>query len=91
MTGLREYDEQKSKFCNATSALRELENIGKFKNYKNLVLSYNSEGLMKKEQIDEILNPLGKLYFEEIKYPRFKSNTKKGKKYINEYVWILQK
>lgn len=91
VAGLREYDEQKSKFCNATSALRELENIGKFKNYKNLVLSYNSEGLMKKEQIDEILNPLGKLYFEEIKYPRFKSNTKKGKKYINEYVWILQK
>ncbi len=90
VAGLREYNEQKSKFCNAKSALLELEKIAKLKNYRNLVLSYNSEGLIKKEQIDEILKVLGILYFEEIKYPRFKSNHNQGQKYINEYVWILK-
>lgn len=91
VAGLRDYKEQKSAFCNAISALRELEKIVKYKNYKHLVLSYNSEGLMKKEQINEILQPLGKLHFEKIKYPRFKSNAREGQRYINEYLWILQR
>ncbi len=90
IAGLREWQNQKSDFCNAKNALIELEKIIKYKNYRNLVLSYNSEGIMQKEAITELLKPLGNLYFESILYPRFKSNNKKSQKYINEYVWILQ-
>lgn len=91
VAGLREWQHQKSAFCNAKTALIELEKITKFNNYKHLVLSYNNEGILQKAQIDEILNPLGKVIFESFAYPRFKSNTNKGKKYIKEYVWIVQR
>lgn len=91
IAGLREWKNQKSAFCNAKSALVELESIAKYQNYRNLVLSYNSEGIMKKKEIDEIFKPLGKVYFETIPYPRFKSNKNEGKKHIEEYVWILRK
>lgn len=54
------------------------------------MLSYNSEGIIQKEAIIELLKSLGNLYFESFLYPRFKSNNKKSQKYINEYLWILQ-
>lgn len=91
VAGLREWQEQKSRFCNAKSAYIELEKFTKLKNYKNLVLSYNSEGLMQKEQIEEILKPIGNMCCVDIIYPRFKSNNNNGKKYIKEYVWVLQR
>ncbi|WP_394951655.1 DNA adenine methylase [uncultured Helicobacter sp.] len=91
VAGLRQWQEQKSRFCNVKSAYKELENFAKLKNYKNLVLSYNSEGLMQKEQIEEILKPIGNMCCVEIIYPRFKSNKNNGKKYIKEYVWVLQR
>lgn len=90
VAGLREWKNQKSAFCNAKSALMELESIAKYQNYRNLVLSYNSEGIMKKVEIDEVLRPLGQVYFEKIPYPRFKSNRNESKKHIEEYVWILE-
>ncbi|WP_276896578.1 DNA adenine methylase [Helicobacter japonicus] len=91
VAGLREWQHQKSAFCNAKTALIELEKITKFNNYKHLVLSYNNEGILQKAQIDEILKPLGKVIFESFAYPRFKSNTNKGNKYIKEYLWIVQR
>lgn len=90
VAGLREWQHQKSAFCNAKTALTELEKITKLKNYKYLVLSYNSEGILQKTQIDELLSPLGAVVFESFAYPRFKSNAKEGEKYIKEYVWIVK-
>ncbi|MCX2683375.1 DNA adenine methylase [Campylobacter sp. MIT 21-1685] len=90
VAGLREWQHQKSTFCNAKTALASLEQIASSKKYKTLVLSYNSEGIMQKEEINAILKPLGKVAFESFTYPRFKSNAKKGDKYIKEYVWIVQ-
>ncbi|RDU64954.1 adenine methyltransferase [Helicobacter didelphidarum] len=91
VAGLREWKQQKSKFCNAKSAIIELEKIAQMKNYKYLILSYNNEGLMRKDEINELLKCYGNVICEEIIYPRFKSNAKRSKKYINEYVWIVQR
>lgn len=91
VAGLREWQSQKSLFCNAKSAKVLLESIAKLPNYKNLILSYNSEGLMKKEEIDEILAPYGKAHFKELTYPRFKSNTNKTQKFIKEFIWIVKR
>ena len=41
---MREYEGKKSTFCNAKTALRDLELIVKTARYKYLVMSYNSEG-----------------------------------------------
>ncbi|MGI0406757.1 DNA adenine methylase [Helicobacter himalayensis] len=91
IAGLREWSEQKSKFCNAKTALAELEKIARYAKYKYLILSYNSEGIIQKESIDELLKPLGTLICEQIPYPRFKSNNKRAEKFVSEYVWILKR
>jgi adenine-specific DNA-methyltransferase len=95
VTGLRaNYENQKSNFCNATTALQELENIAKSGKYKTLILSYNNEGIMPQNEILSILSKCGKTELEEFDYPRFKSNNNgksKHKKHIKEQLYILRK
>ncbi len=92
--GLRDYQNQKSKFCNATTAIQELNIIAKEGKFKTLILSYNSEGIMKKENIVSTLEKYGNVEFVEFEYLRFKSNSNgesNTKKFIHEQLYILQK
>ena len=94
VAGLRDYQNQKSKFCNANSALQELSTIAEKGKFKTLILSYNNEGIMPQEQIFETLKPFGKVELVEFDYTRFKSNNNgesKHKKMIKEQLYILQK
>lgn len=94
ISGLRDYKNQKSKFCNVNSAIKELEYIAKKGKYKTLILSYNSEGIMKHEDIFSILSKFGKCDFVEFDYLRFKSNNRgknRNKKYIKEHLYILKR
>ena len=95
VTGIRaSYEKQKSKFCNATAALQELEKIAKFGKYKTLILSYNNEGIMPQNEILSVLSKYGKTELVEFDYLRFKSNNNgesKHKKHIKEQLYILQK
>jgi len=92
VTGMRNYDNQKSSFCNKNTALNDLEIITKNAKYKYLLLSYNSEGIMPKEEIKSILSSFGSLELIEFQYNRFKSNNNgpnKNKKHIFEQLYIL--
>lgn len=92
--GLRDYQNQKSKFCNATTAIQELDKIAKEGKYKTLILSYNTEGIMKQENIISALEKYGKVELVEFEYLRFKSNSNgesSTKKFIHEQLYILQK
>lgn len=94
ITGMRSYSNQKSTFCNMITALQSLEFIAKNAKYKYLILSYNSEGIMPKESIFEILRRYGKTELIEFKNTRFKSNSKgksETKRYIKEQLYILKK
>lgn len=94
VTGLRNYDNQKSLFCNANTAIVELEKFAKLGKFSSLVLSYNSEGIMSKDSIIDTLQKYGKVEFIEFDYLRFKSNSNgdsKIKKYIKEHIYILKK
>ncbi|EIP2875232.1 DNA adenine methylase [Campylobacter upsaliensis] len=91
VAGLREWGEQKSLFCNAKTALTQLENIAKLPCYKTLALSYNSDGIMQKDSISNLLESFGKVSFCEIPYKRFKSNAKVQKSGVFEYLWVLEK
>lgn len=94
VAGLRDYSEQKSKFCNKITALKELKKIASNNNYKFLVLSYNSEGIMPQNEIMGILGNYGKTELVEFSYLRFKSNNNglsKTKKFIKEQLYILKK
>jgi adenine-specific DNA-methyltransferase len=94
ITGLRNYDKQKSKFCNPKTAIQELETVAKNGNFKSLVMSYNSEGIMSQKSIIDMLSKYGKVKLVEFDYLRFKSNNNgnsKHKKYIKEQLYILIK
>jgi adenine-specific DNA-methyltransferase len=93
ITGMRDYKNQKSEFCNKDSALSALDRIAKNSKYKCLILSYNSEGIMPEEDILNTLGKYGKVTLKNIEYLRFKSNSNgdsKHKKTIQEQLFVLQ-
>lgn len=94
VSGMRDYSEQKSRFCQKRYALDELESYVRDGNYKHLVLSYNSEGLMQTEQILEVMQSFGKVELVEFDYARYKSNNNganKSKRTIKEQLYLLSK
>jgi adenine-specific DNA-methyltransferase len=94
VTGMRNYDNQKSNFCNKIKALNDLELICRSNNYKYILLSYNCEGIMPQNDILKIMQKYGSVKIEEYDYLRFKSNNNgesKHKKYIKEQLYILTK
>lgn len=93
VTGLRDYRNQKSRFCNSKTALEELNKIAKFGKYKTLILSYNTEGIMPWDLIMKTLSLYGSVELVEFDYLRFKSNNRweKVEKFIKEQLFILKK
>lgn len=94
ITGIREDESKKSSFCNAKTALRDLEYIAKNATFKYLVLSYNSEGIMPQQDIISTLSNYGRVSLEEFEHLRFKSHNKglsKTKKHVLEQLYILEK
>lgn len=94
VTGMREYSREKSSFCNCKTALRDLDYISRNTPSPTVVLSYNSEGIMPKESIIEVLSAYGEVTVDEFEYLRFKSNSNglsKTKRHVLEQVYILKK
>lgn len=94
ISGMRNYEHQKSDFCNKEKALVELEKILASKNYQYLLLSYNNEGIMPQKDIQKLMQKYGHLELIEYDYLRFKSNSNgqaKHKKFIKEQLYILRK
>ena len=93
VAGLRDYENQKSEFCNADTAIKTLSKIAKESQYKFLILSYNTEGIMQKEKIISELEQYGKVELVEFKYLRFKNNGRdeEREKFVNEQLYILKK
>ena len=94
ITGMRDYTNQKSEFCNKDKAIIALDKIAKNAKYKHLILSYNSEGIMKEKDILATLSKYGKVELKNIEYLRFKSNSNgdsKHKKTIHEQLYVLSR
>jgi adenine-specific DNA-methyltransferase len=92
VTGMRNYSDQKSEFCNKDTALVALDRVAKNAKYKCLILSYNSEGVMPENEIISVLNKYGKVELKNIDYLRFKSNSNgdsRHKKVIQEQLYVL--
>lgn len=75
VTGMREYDDQKSEFCNPKAGLKALNEIIEKRNFKHLLLSYNDEGIMPEGEILELFKKHGKTEVASQKYQRYKSNS----------------
>ena len=94
VTGMRDYSDQKSRFCRAKTALEDLDKVARTAKFRYLILSYNSEGIMPQDMIIETLQKYGKVKLEQFEYARFKSNNNglsKTKKTVFEQLFILEK
>jgi adenine-specific DNA-methyltransferase len=94
VTGMRNYENKKSVFCNKDTALIALDTVAKKAKYKKLILSYNSEGIMPEKDIVSVLSKYGKVDLKNIDYLRFKSNSNgesKTKKMIQEQLYVLNR
>lgn len=94
VTGMRNYAEQKSVFCNPTTAIEALKKVAGEAKYKCLLLSYNSEGIMSQKAILDTLGEFGDVELKEIDYLRFKSNSNgesATKKHIKEQIYLLRR
>ncbi len=93
VTGIREYSDLKSNFCVKNKARLELENLISKANFKYIILSYNSEGIISKNEIEHILKKYAKrssYKCEKIPYRRYKNN-KNTKDEVNELLFYIEK
>lgn len=93
-TGLRPYKDVKSKYCVKNKVYSELNNLIQFAKFKYLVVSYNSEGLLDKDEIKDVLfkHGVSKTYkLTKIPYRRYKHIKRKVKHDLKEFIFFIQK
>ncbi|WP_176397931.1 DNA adenine methylase [Bacillus cereus] len=74
-TGLRPWEKYKSDFCYKDKAAIALTEVIKRLNSKHIFLSYNADGILKHEEILEILKEKGIVDYRDISFQRYKSNS----------------
>jgi adenine-specific DNA-methyltransferase len=90
-TGIRVYsNKEKSSFCSVISARKSLKNLLDFVNAKTVLISYSSDGILKKDEIIDIIKS-SKFKFVSVydfAYRKFKSNQKNANGILFEYIFV---
>ena len=93
VTGLREY--YKSDYCKKGEVLKSFTELLKNAQFKYIFLSYNNEGLMTSETVEETMKKFGKYSLATTKYQRFKADKTENRNHkadqTIEYLHILEK
>lgn len=94
-TGLREYQKQKSIFCSKIGVYQGLEDLLKEANFRYIFLSYNNEGIMENNVIEQIMRKFGQYSVHQKNYQRFKSDRDENRQHkaksTVEYIHCLVK
>ncbi|MBU2431905.1 MAG: DNA adenine methylase [Proteobacteria bacterium] len=92
-TGMREYDHQKSKYCSKTTALNALEDlILNSTKAKYIILSYNNEGIIPRQAIEQTLSRIGTVETFTENHKRYKSinQTVEDSQLTLEHLFLVQ-
>lgn len=90
ITGMRNYDNQKSDFCSQTKAIEVFEKLIKNIKSKIIILSYNDEGIISHDDIMKILNKKGKVIVKKQEYKKFKAQKSVKRGNVYEYLFIVE-
>ena len=94
-TGMRPYNELKSKYCTTIpNVIMEFEELISKANFKHIVVSYSTEGIMSIADIEKILKLHGKedtFILKRIPYRRYKHTTEKSKHSLEELLFYIEK
>ena len=93
-TGIRTYNEEKSNYCIKAKVYSELEELICNAKFRHIIMSYNQEGILKKEEIKHILQKYGekntyKLY--KIPYKQYQNKLTKKIEQHYEYIFYIKK
>ena len=93
-TGIRKYDKEKSNYCIKSKVYDELEELISNAKFKHIIMSYNQDGLLKKEEIEQIFKKYGdkstyKLY--QIPYKQYQNKLTKNAENHYEYIFYIKK
>lgn len=93
-TGLRPYDDAKSKYCAQATVHNAFRDLIKSARFKHIVVSYSSEGLMPEAEIESALKEYGvestyKLY--RLPYRRYKRTSNHVDHSLEEFLFYIQK
>lgn len=92
-SGMRDYDVEKSSFCSNKTAQKDLMKLFNDLKARYIILSYNSEGLLSKDEIKEVYekNKMEDIKIHEFPYRRFKSNGNTEHNDVKEYIFTGKK
>lgn len=91
ITGLRNYDKQKSDYCMVRKVKKAFSDLIENIDSKYIVMSYSTEGLLKESEILEILKKKGNVSVYKNNYRRFKTNSwTSDKTGLQEIVFICK-
>ena len=94
-TGLRDYEEQKSLYCSKRMVEDIFDDLVANSKFKYIFLSYNNEGLMSLEKIEEIMSKYGEYSQYTKNYRRFKADKEDNRNIAAdstiEYLHCLKK
>lgn len=93
-TGLRPYEEVKSKYCLKNEVADVFEDLIKKAKFRHIVISYSTDGLLTEPEIEGILCRHGKpetFKRYKIPYRKYKSKHKQESCELYEYIIYIQK
>ena len=93
LTGVRPYENQKSVFCSKSKVFDAFEELIRNADFSHIIISYNSNGLMKEDFITKILkeNGIGSTFsLKKIPYRKYKSKFY-DESAVHEYLFYIQK
>ena len=93
-TGLRPYNDVKSKYCSKKEAKKAFESLIKDANFKHIIVSYSTDGIMSIDEIEQILKKhcmenTYKLY--EIPYRKYVSKYTQKSSDLKELIFYIAK
>lgn len=93
-TGIRPYEKTKSKYCIKSKVLEEFSYLIKNANFRHIIVSYSSEGLMSEKEIEKVLKDNGvistyRLY--RIPYRRYKRVKGPVNHKLEEFLFYIKK
>ena len=96
VTGLRPNEDQKSDFCNRRRALQALGDMVRETRARYVFLSYNSEGLMERDDILSTMGEHGDVDLLTRDYARFRADVDRENRVykadrVDEYLFCLEK
>ena len=94
VTGMRNYDNQKSEFCKKVTVHQAFESMIQCANVKYVVISYSTEGLISTEELTNICKKYaapGTFTLKEISYSRYKSKPSNKENCLKEQIYFFRK